>query len=101
MLGIKQIKASGEIVSLGLKPLSLQEMQALVATGRGSALIEYFPGYEAKAGKIVLVLNEEGRIHNLEVNHIASEMTKSLILGDVLIAMFEKTDFEEPSDEEE
>lgn len=106
MLGIKQIKTDGTEVDLGRKHLTLQEAQALVATGTQHALIELVPIYGQnpyKVGDQIMFVHEEGLLHQLPRNPFAQDLADvggNVIVGDVIIVENEKSDFGDDDDEE-
>ena len=95
MLGIKQIKVDGTEVSLNGKRLTLQEAQELVATGTKRSLIELLPmrGNPNRPGSQVMYVHEEGLLHNLPVNKLASSIMGHTLVGDVIIVKHEAIDF--------
>lgn len=62
----------------GAKYFTLEEIQAYVG-----GLVEYVP---TDRQGIVLIVNEEGLIHGLPLNPIASNMVRRKIVGNVLIS---------------
>lgn len=80
----KWIKTSGEIIDVepkNGKDFSLEELQEYVG---GYIEVAYPP---SKHGAI-MVLNEEGKLNNLPINHLASKAYfpgQDVIVGDVLL----------------
>ena len=98
MLGIKQIKSTGDIIELDRKHLALEELQAMVESGCGHHYIEFVhyipPAY--KIGQQAMVVNESGLIYNLPLNMAAiafiSWTQPSPLVGDVVIIEWEQGD---------
>lgn len=97
MIGIKQIKVDGTTVDLERRQLTLKDAQDLVATGMKHALIELVPlprqdPYEV--GGQIMFVNEEGLIHDMEVNEAATALARrGPLVGDVIIVENEASDF--------
>lgn len=73
------LKATGEkteIAPKGSKTFSLEELQGYVG---GYIEAVNLPGHR------IMFVNEDGRLHNLPLNHAASELAESWIFGDVVV----------------
>ena len=80
----KLIKASGEVETIKPKngtDFSLEELQGYVG-----GYIEIVQLHKENTGNI-MVVNEEGKINNLPINHIASVLygLRDTIVGDVVV----------------
>lgn len=96
MRGLVQIKADRTIIDLEHRSLHLKEMQELVSTGVKDSLIEHvnISGKPDQVpGAMAMYVNEEGLLHRLPVNQVASEMAGQWIVGDVIVVEHEASDF--------
>lgn len=96
MRGIKQIKVDGTLVDLKREHLTLARAQELVSTGIGHSLIKLvrIPTKDAyTVGNPIMYVNEEGLLHDLEPNQVASAIAGQAIVGDVIIVENEESDF--------
>lgn len=92
---LHQIKVDGTIVPIN-KKLTVDEMQALVATGTKFALIEpvHLPDQPKwQPGSPCMWVHESGLLHGLPRNDVASSKVGQNIVGDVFIAEHEESDF--------
>lgn len=104
MLGIAQIKTTGERIDLGRKHLSLEEAQALVATGTKRSLIELvsLPHNDPdKVGNRIMYVHEEGLLESLPLNYSASAIAQQPLVGDVILVENEPSDFADEDENEE
>lgn len=80
------IKTTGEVIEVKPakgKTFSLKELQDIVG---GFIEIVHLPNMK------LMVVNEEGKLNGLPVNHKASDLYPDIIVGDVLVCDFNQID---------
>lgn len=86
MRAMLHIKSNGKETPLHGAKIGLNEAQAYVG-----GYIEEVRGI-GNGG--IMIVNEEGRLENLPLNAVASEIARKQIVGDVLIVEYDKEDLE-------
>lgn len=102
MIALMLIKVNGDQIDIN-QPITLEEAQDYVATGTKQGLIEPVPiwGFDKYSlSDPCLLAHEEGLLHDLPLNRVASNMARTPIVGDVLVVRWEASDFADDEEEE-